>query len=601
MVADSSSVWPMEASRISLDDPLMECLAIVAANYGRRTTAAALSSGLPVHGKEMVSPSIFVRAADRIGMTARMVERSLKECADSHSLPCIIVLKNNHACILKERTKNGISVVFPETPDTPVDVALEDIEGKYLGYAFFVRSRAQFDSRSGPAEIDTAQSWFWGSLWQHRKTYYEVAAAAVIINILATASPLFTMNVYDRVLPNSSFSTLWFLAFGVTICYIFDFILKNLRAYFIDAAGRKADQSISARIFEQMLAMKMVARPPSVGVHAANLKEFEMLRDFFTSATITALIDLPFMLLFILLIWMIAGPIAFVPLFMLPIVIGVGLLLQKPLDKITKENMKENTYKSGLIFETLSGLETIKVQSAEGHLQRKWEELTELSSMTAVKSRAISAFAVNFTMLVSNLSTAITLIYGCYLIADHQITQGALIAAVMLSGRGMAPMASIASLLTRFSQSKESLDRLNQLMQSPVERPKGQSFISMPVMKGKIEFIDTTFNYPDQEIPALNNIKFTVQAGEHVGIIGAVGSGKTTVERLILNLYQPVSGSVQIDGVDVRQIDPADLRRNIGVVQQMPYLFYGSVRENITLGHESFQIAQFYVLQKWQA
>jgi ATP-binding cassette subfamily C protein LapB len=579
--------WPLEAERLSLDDPLMECLAILAAEYGRRTTAVALSSGLPIHGEQMASPAAFVRAADRINLTARMVRRPLRDIVEGANLPCILVLKRNHACILRARKKNGLEVVFPETPDAPVIISPSELQDRFKGYAFYVRPRAHIDGRAGPAEIDPEQSWFWGAIWRHKKIYYEVMLAAVVINLLAVASPLFTMNVYDRVIPNSAFPTLWFLAGGVFLAYLFDFTLKNLRAHFVDTAGRKADNIISARIFEQMLAMKMAARPPSVGVHAANLKEFETLRDFFTSATIVAIIDFPFILFFIALIWMIAGPLAAVPAVLVPLVISVGIMLQRPLDKAIKASMRENAFKSGLIFETLSGLETIKVQAAEGHMQRKWEELTEHASLTNVKARMISSFGVNFAVWMANISSVGIVVYGTYLIHDREMTMGALIASVILSGRAMSPLASVAALLTKFSQSRESMERLDQLMKEPVERPANQVFISMPVMKGSIEFKDVVFRYPNQATPANNEISFTIAPGEHVGVIGAVGSGKTTLERLILNLYQPESGSVLIDGVDVRQIDPADLRRNIGVVQQTPYLFFGSVRENITLGHES--------------
>lgn len=579
--------WPLEAERVSLDDPLMECLAIVAAGFGRRTTAVALSAGLPVHGQTMASPAAFVRAADRINMTARMVRRPLPELVKSPNLPCILILHDNHACILKGKAPGGAEVIFPETPDAPVIISLKDLQERYHDYAFFVRPRALLDTRAGGRPTEEGHDWFWGAVWRNKGIYKEVALAAVIINLLALASPLFTMNVYDRVVPNSAFTTLWVLATGVFIAYLFDFILKNLRAYFVDTAGRKADNVISARIFEQMLGMRMIARPPSVGVHAANLKEFETLRDFFTSATIVAVIDFPFILLFIAIIWMIAGPVALVPAVLVPVVLAVGFLLQKPLDKVIKESVREAAYRSGLIFETLSGLETIKAQAAEGHMQRKWEELTEQSSMTNVKARSIASFGVNFAVFSTNIASTAMLVYGVYLIADNSLSMGALIAAVILSGRTMAPLASIAALLTKYSQSKESFDRLNKLMKEPVERPADQTFISMPVMKGRIEFRDVMFRYPNQQTPALNNVSFTIEPGEHVGIIGAVGSGKTTIERLILNLWQPESGSVQVDGVDVRQLDPADLRRNIGVVQQMPYLFFGSVRENITLGHES--------------
>lgn len=581
--------WPLEAARVTLDDPLIECLAVLAASYGRRTTAVALSSGLPVSGQQMASPAAFVRAADRVNMTARMVRRTLAQLVDSPNLPAILVLKGNHACILRGRgsDKNKIAVVYPETPDEAVEVDFADLQARFHDYAFYVRPRAVLDGRSGPGTIEEGRDWFWSAIKRYRSIYYEVALAALVVNVLALASPLFTMNVYDRVIPNSAFPTLWVLATGVFFAYLFDFILKNLRSHFVDIAGRKADNIISARIFEQMLAMKMSARPPSVGVHAANLREFETLRDFFTSATIVGIIDFPFILFFILMIFLIAGPVAVVPAVLVPIVIGVGILLQRPLDAVVKESMKEGAYKSGLIFETLSGLETIKAQAAEGHIQRKWEELTEKVSITNIKAKHIASLGVNFAAFAANICSVGIVVYGAYLIADGKITMGAIVASVILSGRAMAPLASVAALLTKFAQSKESFERLDQLMKSPVERPAGQQFISMPVMQGKIEFRDVIFRYPNQKNAALHALSFTIEPGEHFGVIGAVGSGKTTIERLIMNLWQPESGSIQIDGVDVRQIDPADLRRNIGVVQQTPYLFFGTVRDNITLGHAS--------------
>lgn len=580
--------WPLEASRVSLDDPLMECLSVVAAMHGRRATAAALSAGLPLHGRQMASPAAFIRAADRIGMTARMVKRPIDVLLSSPNLPCILVLKKNLACILLESDGQKAKVIFPETPDTPVLVDTDSLQKQFFGYAFFVRPRPVNDGRLGKKDqIDNGHNWFWGALWRHRKAYRDVIVATTIVNIIAALSPLFTMNVYDRVVPNKAYSTLWVLALGVSLAYIFDFLLKNLRAHFVDAAGRKADNLISARIFEQVLAIKMANRPPSVGVHAAHIRDFETLRDFFTSATLIALIDFPFLLLFILLIGLIAGPLATVPLVAVPLVIVIGLQLQKPLSRVIKEALREGASKTGILFETLSGLETIKVQAAEGHMQRKWEELNEHASLTSVKGRAISSFGLNLSVLITNLVTVVMVIWGCYLIGNGDMTMGALIAAVILTGRAMAPLTAIAGILTKYSQSRESLSHLEELMKTPVERAPGQAFISMNSLQGRIDFRDVTFKYPNQNIPALQSISIGIQPGQKIGIIGPVGSGKTTLERLILNLYQPESGSVQVDGVDVRQIDPADLRRNIGVVQQTPYLFYGTVRENITLGHEA--------------
>jgi ATP-binding cassette subfamily C protein LapB len=414
-----------------------------------------------------------------------------------------------------------------------------------------------------------------------------VILAAVLINIFALASPLFTMNVYDRVVPNSAFETLWVLAAGMVLMLIFDLIIKTLRAQFLDYAGKKADIKISALLHEQMLGMTLAARPASAGVMASNMREFESIRDFFTSATLAAIIDLPFVFLFIGVIAMVAGPLAIVPLVAVPIVLLISWALQIPMAKITKATMMENALKNAQLFETISGLETIKTQAAEGHVQRKWEELTERASKTSAKSKRVSTFAGNFSSFVQQVVSVVVVIIGVYLISVGYITMGALIATVMLTSRALSPLSQFSGLLIRYTQTRQALDQLNELMKKPVERPMGKHFVSLPRVSGVVEFKDVVFEYPGQTIPALNHVSFRVEPGEHIGIIGAVGSGKTTLQRLLLNMYEPTSGSVQIDSSDVRQIDPGDLRRNIGCVQQSPQLFYGSVRENITMGHET--------------
>lgn len=601
--------WPLEADRVAIHDPLVDALRIMAGHYGRRTSFASLTAGLPVPPSG-ITPILFTRAAERTGLHARMAEKTAEALAIAPNLPCILVLENKQACILwdvrepgrdkkhtGQRGKAGADrkihpetqflVQFPETEDDKQLLSLSDLKKLYTGYAFYVRPVARVDERAGPAEIETAKDWFWSALWENKGIYSEVIMAAVMINIFAVVSSLFVMNVYDRVIPNNAYDTLWVLSIGILTVYIFDFVLKNLRAHFLDHAGKKADIKISARLFQQMLGMTMEARPASAGVMASHMREFESLRDFFTSATMTALIDLPFVLLFILLIAIIGGPVAFVPAVAVPLVIAIGMFMQKPLEKVTRQSMMESALKNALLFETISGLETIKVQAAEGHTQRSWEELTEKASKTAAKSKQISAIALNMAVLIQQVTSVGVVIIGVFLIANAKLSMGALVACVILTGRAMAPLAQVAGLLTRLHQSKEGLRQLDDLMKRPVERPAGKHFISMPAVRGKVEFQDVTFHYPEQAVPALNGVNFVIEPGEHVGVIGAVGSGKTTLERLLINLYQPKTGSVQLDGVDVRQIDPGDLRRNVGAVQQSPQLFYGSVRTNITMGHET--------------
>lgn len=590
--------------------PLIDCLRLLAGHYGRRTSNAALTAGLPIPPKGL-TPALFVRAAERADMNAILADRSLESLAIAPNLPCIMALERGQACILWEvrypekhppkkvegpdgqrgdveiHPETAFIVQFPESPDERKALGLEQLKELYIGYSFFARPVARTDDRAGPAEIDTGRDWFWSAFWKNRTLYSEVAIAAIVINTLGIAGSLYIMTVYDRVVPNKAFETLWVLAFGIMVAYFFDFMLRNLRAQFLDYAGRKADVAISAQLFEQIMGMTMQARPASAGVLAANMKEFETLRDFFTSATMVALIDLPFVFLYIVFIGVLAGPVAFVPLAAVPLVVGMGWFLQKPLQKVVKQSLHESALKNALLFETIIGLETIKVQAAEGHTQRNWEELSEKASRTAVKTRQISSFAQNWALFVQQMVSAVIVIVGVYLISEGQLTQGGLVAAVILSGRAMAPLAQVAGLMTRLSQSRQALNQLDDLMKKPVERPKGKHFITMPHVRGLVEFRDVVFHYPGQSTPAVNHLNFIIEPGERVGIIGAVGSGKTTIERLLINLYQPSSGSVQIDGTDVRQIDPGDLRRNVGAVQQSPQLFFGSVRQNITMGHET--------------
>ena len=598
--------WPLQADRVAQKEPLLECLQVMAGMYGRRISSNALIAGLPIPATGL-TPTLFVRAAQRADLSTRLVTKTLPALAITPNLPCILVLEGRQACILKaiKNPKGGSAIVnskkgkkglaketvftvsFPETPDDNVDMSLADLSAIYTGNAFFVRPTFREDDRAGPAMLEKGRDWFWSVLKGNKSIYAEVMLGAIVINIFALVSPLFVMNVYDRVVPNNATDTLWVLAAGVTLAYIFDFILKNMRSMFLDVAGRRADVRLSSDIFEQVLGMKLSQRPGSAGVLTSTMREFETVRDFFTSATLVTIIDLPFAILFVVVMYLLGGPIALVPAIIMPLVVIIGLYYQHKLKKIIQESMAENALKSALMFETVTGLETIKVQAAESHTQRRWEELTDKASYTGVKIRKISAHATHWAMFLQQMAAVFIIIIGTYLIAEGEVSMGALIACVILSGRALAPLGQVAGLLTRMNQAQESYRQLDDLMSKDVERPKDKHFISVAQAKGRVEFRDVTFHYPDQTVPALNNVGFTIQPGERVGIIGAVGSGKTTLQRLLMNLYEPDTGTIMLDETDVRQVDPGDLRRNIGVVQQRPMLFYGSVRENITMGHET--------------
>ena len=563
------------------DDPLLTCLVLLCELLECPTSAGRLTAGLPLEDGRL-TPTLAVRAAARAGLAARLVRRPLDRITDL-TMPCILLLEGRDACLLVARSGARAIVALPETGGR-TELALADLASRYTGHALFARPKLRLDREAGPARPEPSGSWFWGTLAQAWRIYGEVLLAAVLINLFALAAPLFIMNVYDRVVPNRAIETLWVLAVGVLTVFVFDFLLRNLRGYFVDSAGRMADLKLASRIFEQVLGLKMAARPASAGAFANNLREFESLRDFFTSATLVALVDLPFVFLFIAVVWLIGGPVALVPAVAVPLVIVVGLALQWPLNRLMRRAFKDAAQKHGVLVESLAGLETIKSVGAEGRTQRHWERLVGVTASAGMRARLLASLGVNFSGMAQNLVTVGVVVFGVYRIADGLMTVGALVACTIITGRAMAPLAQVAGILTRYHQARAAFEALDQVMALPNERPAHARFLHRPQLHGEIAFQNVTFHYPQEKQAALEDVSFTIRPGERVGLIGRIGSGKTTVEKLVLGLYEPDRGAVLIDGTDLRQIDPADLRRNLGCVLQDVVLFHGTVRDNIALG-----------------
>ncbi len=564
------------------DDPLLGCLEILCAMRDRPMSSTSLKAGLPLVNN-LFTPELFVRAASRAGLEAKIVNKKLSKIS-RYTLPAVLLLEGNKACIVLSIAEDDAEVIFPEMGHGSCKIKMEDLSKIYIGVALFVSTLYRYDARSSDIEVKRPRSWFWGTLIKFWPIYSQVALAAVLVNIFAIASPLFTMNVYDRVVPNNAIETLWVLAIGVGIVFLFDFLLRTLRGYFVDTAGKNADIILASRIFEQVMGIRMSARPQSAGSFANQLREFETLREFFSSMTLVALIDLPFIFLFIAIIWMIGGPIAYVPMIAVPIVITFSVMMQFPLRAWVKKTFRESAQKHALLVEAINGMETIKSLGVEGKIQKNWETFVNQSASSSNATRFLSMGAINFTTFVINLSTVCVIIVGVYLISEGELTMGGLIACSILTGRTLAPLAQAVGLLTRFSQSMTALKGLDQIIQLPVERPEHATFLRRPKFQGKIEFKNVSFKYPGQEINALNDVSFSIEPGEKVGIIGRIGSGKTTIEKMILGLYFPEEGSILMDEADTRQLDPAELRANVGYIQQDVFLFFGSVRDNIAMG-----------------
>ena len=571
-------------------NPLLQCLVIFTKMHNRPYTAEALTSGLPIEpGSSTVElfstkkgKATFSRAAGRAGFTAKLVEKKIEKLS-SLVLPCICLLQNNEACILEafDGDRKNVKILTPDMPDGENWVPIELLSENYLGYCFYLKKEYRHEDKKSYIVNTDQKHWFFSTLWQSRTIYRDVIIASFMINLFVIASPLFTMNVYDRVVPNNAIETLWVLAIGIVVIYAFDLLLKFIRSYFLEIAGKRSDIVMSSILFEKVMDLKLSARPKSVGSFANNLKEFDSIRSFFTSSTVSALIDLPFVFFFLAIIHLLAGNIVLVPIAIMVLIFIYTLIIHSPLHKSIKSTYRAASEKNGILIESLSAIETIKTLGASGHAQWLWEESTGEIANRGLKSRILSTSISNVTAFLTQINTVAVIVVGVYMIEEMTLTMGGLIATVILSSRAIAPMGQVASLLSNFEQTKTALTNLNEVMKLPVERPKGKQFVERPNFKGKIEFKNVTFKYTEDSKVAIENISFTVNPGERVAIIGKIGSGKTTIEKLVLALYEPTSGSILVDGIDINQIDPADLRKNIGYVPQDIVLFAGTVKENI--------------------
>lgn len=565
-------------------DPLLECLITLTTKYNRTFSREALCAGLPLVN-QFLTPQLFVRAAERAGLIAKIVKRQLHRIPKL-VLPAVLLLKDNQACILHQiHDDQTLSVAFPETSQSISTKSLEEVAEVYSGYSIFIQPSRHFEGNDEKKGQEQSSShWFWGTLLKYKRSYAEVGLAALFVNIFTLISPLFVMNVYDRVVPNNAQVTLWVLAIGVFIAFIFDLSLRILRGYLIDVCGKKADILMASRLFQHIMDMQLIHKPTSVGAFVNTLREFDTVRDFFTSATLTTLVDLPFICLFLFFIWYIGGALVLVPLAAIPIVLGTALLLELPLRKVVKQALQGTSQKNAILVEAIGGLETIKSLSAEGIMQHKWEQCIGATSHLGLRSRLLSASVVNIAHFAQQLVYVGTVIVGVYLIEAHDITLGSLIACNIIAGRTLAPLGQLASMLTRYHQAKIALRNLNKIMALTSEHQLQKRFLHQPSLKGEIHFKDVTFQYPKQPHKTLNNISCKIAVGERVAIIGRIGSGKTTLQKLLLGLYRPESGMITLDGIDMNQIDPIDIRRRIGYVPQDSLLFAGSVRDNITMG-----------------
>ena len=567
---------------------IIEHVALVTRLLGAPVSEAALSAEVVRDKKLNVNYHSLTEVLRSHGFENTLSKRSLEDIP-SLAVPVLAILHNEEAAVITKIEGAGKDRKYHIRQVDGLEQELDhaQLSVLYLGYCWFIKPKMVSDNRSELPEYHLPKAWFWKVIWRFRGYYYQVILATIIINFLALVSSLYVMNVYDRVIPNQAYETLWVLSIGVVLAILFEFAAKMIRGHLTDIAGKKADLIISSALFRRVMALRLADRPASSGSYANNLREFESVRDFMTSASLLTLVDLPFLLLFITVIGIVGGKLALVPLIIIPIVVIVGLLVQRPLSRYINESMKESSQRSGLAVEAIEGIETLKTNNATSWAQQRWDEYTAKTSASSIKVKDTSNLMVNFAVAMQQLNTVFLVLVGTYLIhaenTAERITMGALIASAILSGRALAPLAQIAGLATRFQQAKLALQGVNDIVSRPIERSPERKYITLDNVQGAITFENVSFKYQQDSSSAVSDLRITIRPGEKVGILGRIGSGKSTMLKLASGLYDTEKGNVTLDGVDMRQLDPNFLRNQVVLLSQAPRLFLGTLRENMDL------------------
>ena len=568
-------------------DTLLECLLFLSKYHKRISSADSLVTGLAIHDSYM-TPDMFIRSAKRIDLIAKPVKRKLSDIS-LLAMPVVLILKDNKACILTDLnpTYKSASVIMPQVSTGETKISYENLEAIYTGNIFIIKPAYNFEKRlDKDLAIKDNKKWFWSTMKKNMYIYWLVIVAAILINLFVVATPLYIMNVYDRVLPNKAVDTLWVLLTGITLVLFFDFILKLLRAHFIEQAGKRADIRMSTKIFDQLLNIKLDEKPASTGMFVSRLQSFESVREFFTTATVTAIVDLPFIILFVFVIFYIGGPLGIISLITIVIALFFSLFMQKPIKETILKSAKEDQIKQTTLTETVTGLEIIKSVRAQNRMKTHWDRSISQTSFYNNKSHYLAQVVTYFVGFISQFSSIAIVAGGVMLASQGLITMGGIIASMMLNGRVIGPVSQIVGMIVRFDRTMLSLNNIDEIMNMSVEREFEKHYLSRPDLNGDIIFKDISFSYKEQKFEVLQNINLHIKQGEKVGIIGKIGSGKSTIAKLLMNLYSPIKGSILIDNTDINHIDPVDLRKSIGCVPQEPFLFMGSIKDNITIGEQ---------------
>jgi ATP-binding cassette subfamily C protein LapB len=573
----------LDAERSREIDPVLDCLAYLAREADRPSSPVLLRAGLAVADDGTLPFHQIEPALEQVGMRAEPVTRKLKNWPAS-KCPAILELADERAAVLLD-SRDGEGLVYAPGVAEPMWVKLAELEPAYTGRAVIVEVDPTRE-REGERPWDTAKRshWFWSEVWKVRREFWPVLLAALVVNLLAFAMPLFTMNVYDRVIPNKAISTLWVLALGVVMALGFDFVLRVARARLIDEVGKKLDAKLSQKLFEKVMNLPMANRQGSTGAFARRVSEYEMVRDFFASTTVVLAVDVVFLVLFLGLITVLAGWLVVVPIIGIVIMFVAGMSLQRAMGRAALDAQADSSLQHSVLVESIGGAETLKAARAESQMLGRWRRYSSMSATTSERMRRLTAVAVNLASISQQMISVGLLIGGFYQFQQGDMSMGAIIAIIMLSGRSLQPIGQLAFLITRGKQATATLDSLQKMMESEDERQVAMRSIVPEIRAGHIELDGFSFRYPNAARDSLSELKLKINPGERIGVIGRVASGKSTLGRVLCGLYAPTEGVMLVDGLDSRQYHPHQLREAFRFVAQDAEVFSGTVRDNLMLG-----------------
>ena len=581
-VADQINSEP-DHEELTQSDPLLVCLSLMTELLDQPVPMSTLKSGFALDSRGHIPRGAVPDVASRYGFQAIWVKQRATTFPN-YALPVVAPLVDGRVVIVRAIRDGKATVLFAETGMRSHEMDIQALDDILTDESLVFKLTPKASKQSLLPLKNEAFSWFWSTLWRFRRFYYEAMIATVVANVLTLATVFFAMTVFNRVIPAQAFTSLWTLTIGVAIAMVLEFSMRWLKARLVDEGGKRADLAVNATLLREIMSVRLDHRPQSIGIFASSMRDFDALRDFMSSSLFVTIADLPFVILFLAIIWLVAGPLVYIPLVVVIVLVILAFAVQPTLMKAMRENMKQAGEKQSVLVESLLNLEMLKAHNAENYLQRRWEKSNGASVKSFMQIRKVNAWVTGLTTTLSQASTVGMIVLGVYLILDNSLSLGGLIAANILVGRALGPVSQLVQLATRYQQAKNALEMLDGLVQRPRDRDHEQRYIVPDGFDGHLMAENVEFAYPGPEaVPVVNGVSLSLAPGERLALLGQVGSGKSTLLRLMSGLYKPTSGSVRVDNLDISQIEPTELRRRIGYVGQDAQLFMGSLRDNLVL------------------